>query len=166
MRRVLVIGSPGAGKSTLAAGIASRTGLPLIHLDAHYWRPGWIETGKEEWAERVNLLASGDDWVMDGNHGGTLALRLARADTVLWLDFPVWLCLVRIVGRALRYRGRVRPDMAEGCPERLSLEFFFYTARFPWDGRRRIVEKLPAFTETLVRLRGPREAEAYLANLA
>jgi adenylate kinase family enzyme len=165
VERILVIGSPGAGKSTLAAAIAARTGLPLLHLDGHYWRAGWIEPDKQDWAAQVEALAAGERWVMDGNYGGTLPMRLARADTVIWLDFPVWLCLVRIVRRAVRYRGRVRPDMAQGCPERLRWEFLSYTARFPWGGRRRIVAKLPAFTGTLVRLRRPREAARFLREL-
>jgi adenylate kinase family enzyme len=166
MQRVLVIGSPGAGKSTLATEIARRVGLPLVHLDRHYWRAEWIEPDKEEWARQVEGLAAGGSWVMDGNYGGTLAMRLARADTVIWLDFPVWLCVWRILRRAIRYRGRTRPDMADGCPERLEWEFLAYTARFPWTGRRRIAAKLPAFTGTLIRLRRPREAARFLARLA
>ena len=165
MERVLVIGSPGAGKSTLATAIGERTGLPVIHLDRHYWRPGWTEPDRDQWAAEVAALTAGERWVMDGNYGGTLALRLGRADTVVWLDFPVRLCLARIVRRALRYRGRVRPDMAEGCPEQMSWEFFSYTARFPWGGRRRIVEKLPAFGGTLIHLRHPRAVARFLAGL-
>jgi adenylate kinase family enzyme len=165
MRRVLVIGSPGAGKSTFAAALARRTGLELIHLDRHYWRAGWTEPDPAEWAEEVARLTAREAWVMDGNYGGTLALRLARADTVIWLDFPVWLCLWRIIRRAVRYRGRVRPDMAQGCPERLEWEFVSYTARFPWSGRRRIVEKLPLFNGTLVHLRRPSEGKRFLAGL-
>ena len=165
MQRVLVIGSPGAGKSTFAAALASQTGLELIHLDRHYWRSGWTEPDTSAWAAEVAKLAARERWVMDGNYGGTLALRLQRADTVVWLDFPVWICLWRIIRRAARYRGRVRPDMAEGCPERLEWEFVSYTARFPWGGRRRIVAKLPAFTGTLVRLRRPSEAPHFLAKL-
>jgi adenylate kinase family enzyme len=165
VERVLVIGSPGAGKSTLAAQISRRTGLPLIHLDGHYWGVGWTEPDKQEWAERVTALAAADQWVMDGNYGGSLELRLARADTVLWLDFPAWLCLVRIVRRAIRYRGRVRPDMADGCPERLTWEFLSYTAGFRRGGRRRIVERIPAFRGKLIRLCRSREAARFLAML-
>jgi len=165
MQRVLVIGSPGAGKSTFAEALARSTGLELIHLDRHYWRAGWTEPDASEWAAEVGRLAARERWVMDGNYGGTLALRLGRADTVVWLDFPVPLCLWRIVRRAVRYRGRVRPDMAEGCPERLTWEFLSYTARFPWSARRRIVATLPEFAGTLVRLRRPGAATRFLARL-
>lgn len=81
------IGSPGAGKSTLAAEVARRTGLPLVHLDRLYWRAGWVESDKAEFVERVRETVAAPRWVIDGNYGGTLPIRLERADTVLWLDF-------------------------------------------------------------------------------
>jgi adenylate kinase family enzyme len=165
MERVLVIGPPGAGKSTLATEIASRTGLPLIHLDRHHWRPGWVEADEAEWQIEVAALIAREQWVMDGNYGGTLPARLTRADTVIWLDLPVWLCLARIFHRALKYRGQTRPDMAEGCPEQLNWAFLVYAARFPWVGRKRILAKLPAFTGRLIRVRRPRDAERFLRSL-
>jgi len=166
MERVLVLGAPGSGKSTLAAAIARQAGLPLVHLDQHYWRPGWVEPDPAEWLRQVEALAAGERWAMDGNYGGTLAPRLARADTIVWLDFPTWLCLARIAGRALRHHGRVRADMAQGCPERLEWEFFAYTATFRRRARRRIVEHLRDFPGTIVRLRRPREVARFLAGLA
>jgi adenylate kinase family enzyme len=165
MLRVLVIGSPGSGKSTLATAVAQRMGLPLVHLDQHYWRPGWVEPDKETWARQVEALAAGERWVMDGNYGGTLAPRLARADTVVWLDFATWVCLARIVRRAARHRGRVRPDMADGCPERLRGEFIAHVLRFRRASRRRIVDKLARFTGPLIHLRRPREAARFLSAL-
>ena len=165
MERVLVIGSPGAGKSTLATAIARRTGLPLIHLDRHHWRAGWVEADKTEWEPQVAALSAGERWVIDGNYAGTLAARLARADTVIWLDFPVWLCVWRVLRRAVQYRGKTRPDMADGCAERLDWEFLVYTARFPWAGRERILAKLPAFSGRLIRFRRPREAARFLKSL-
>jgi adenylate kinase family enzyme len=165
VERVLVIGSPGSGKSTLATAIARRTRLPLIHLDQHYWRPGWVEPDDETWAGQVRALASGERWVMDGNYGGTLDLRLPRADIVVWLDLPTRLCLWRIARRALRHRGEVRPDMAEGCPEQLRPDFILHVLRFPRHSRRRIVNHLQGFTGTLLRFRRSREAARWLATL-
>jgi adenylate kinase family enzyme len=165
VERVLVIGSPGAGKSTLAAEVARLSGLPLVHLDRLHWKPGWVESGQEEFDARLAEAIAAPRWVIDGNYGRTLPLRLTRADTVVWLDFPAWLCLARIVRRALRYRGKVRPDMAEGCPEQMSWEFFSYTARFPRDGRRRIAAKLQSFRGRVLRLHDPREVRSWLAGL-
>jgi adenylate kinase family enzyme len=165
VERVLVIGSPGSGKSTLATAIARRTGLPLIHLDQHYWRPGWIEPDDKTWAAQMQALAAGERWIMDGNYGGTLDLRLPRADTVVWLDLPTLLCLWRIGRRALRHRGEVRPDMAEGCPEQLRPDFVLHVLRFRRNSRRRIVNHLQGFTGSLLRFRRPSEAARWLAAL-
>jgi adenylate kinase family enzyme len=165
VQRVLVLGSPGSGKSTLAAAIARRTDLPLVHLDQHYWRSGWVEPTAEEWARQVEALAAGERWVMDGNYGGTLAVRLPRADTVVWLDLPTHVCLWRIARRALRHRGEVRPDMAPGCPERLRPEFVLHVLRFRFNSRRRIVERLDGYGGTLVCLRKPRDVKGFVAGL-
>lgn len=165
MERVLVIGSPGSGKSTLATRIARRTGLPIVHLDREYWRSGWVEPDPAEWRETVEALTARPRWVMDGNYGGTLELRLRRADTVIVLDLPAWLCTARIVIRALRHRGRVRPDMAEGCPEQISWEFIRYTATFPWHARRRTEARLASYDGDVRRLRSRAEADAFLASL-
>ena len=165
MQRVLVVGGPGSGKSTLAAAIGRRTGLPVIHLDQHYWRPGWVEPDKPEWLGRVEALVGADSWVIDGNYGSALNVTFARADTLVWLDLPTWLCLWRIVRRAARHRGGVRPDMAEGCPERLEWEFVAYTATFRGAARQRIVDRLPGFRGTIMRLARRREVESFLRSL-
>ena len=95
MQRVLVIGSGGAGKSTLSAEIGERLGLPVVHLDALYWRAGWTEPDGDEWDQRVRQALDREAWVMDGNYGGTLDLRLEAADTVLPGPPPLALSLAR-----------------------------------------------------------------------
>src|SRR2546423_9077146 len=99
MRKIMLSGAGGSGKSVMATRIAAQTGLPLIHLDALFWKPGWIETPREKWRRIVEELVRGDAWVMDGNYGGTLDLRLAACDTVLFLDFPPIVCLWRVLKR-------------------------------------------------------------------
>jgi len=96
MRRVLVIGSPGAGKSTFARELARRTGLPLTHLDAEYWRPDWVRPRVAEWEVKVRGLIAAA-WILDGNYTTTALLRAARTDTVVVLDYPRTLCLYRAV---------------------------------------------------------------------
>ena len=164
MQRVLVIGSPGSGKSTLATELARLTGLPLIHLDQQYWRPGWVEPPAEEWRRQLEEIIARDEWVMDGNYGGSLELRLQRADTVIDLEFPAWLCVLRILRRIAGSWRRVRPDMAEGCPEQWSLEFLVYTARFPWTARKRTNAKLERFRGNRITLRSPAEVRRFLAS--
>lgn len=106
MRRVLVIGSGGAGKTTLARRIAARTGLPPIHLDALFWKPGWVPTPEPGWDAVVAELVTRDAWVMDGNYGRTLPQRLAAADTVIFLDYPRLRCIWRALRRSIRHHGR------------------------------------------------------------
>jgi adenylate kinase family enzyme len=144
MRRILIIGPGGSGKSTLARRIGDCTGLPVVHLDSMYWKEGWVETPKEEWARVVQDLAAREAWVMDGNYGGTLDLRLAVADTVVFLDLPRWVCLWRVVKRRIWFHGRSRPDMCPGCPERLSWAFLKWIWSYPRARRPGILQRLQA----------------------
>ncbi len=162
MQRILIIGSPGAGKSTLSHELGKRIGLPLHHLDRLFWLPGWVERDRDEGrAELAGILAR-DRWIIDGNYGSTLPMRVARADTVIWLDYPTWLCLSRAVRRRWHYRGATRPDMTEGCPERFDLEFMLYIANFRAAWQHRNAAALSDFGGTVVRLRSPAETRAWL----
>lgn len=162
MQRVLVIGSPGAGKSTLSHALAQRTGLPLYHLDKMHWLPGWVERDRAEAFAHVAEVLAEDCWIIDGNYGSTLPLRLKRADTVVWLDYPTWLCLWQALKRWRHFRGRARPDMNEGCHERLDLEFLLYIARFRSGWNRRNAHMLSDFPGEIIQLQNPDDAEAWL----
>lgn len=120
MKKILIIGSGGVGKSTLARELGTILGLEVIHLDTWYWNPGWVETPKAEWQSIVQDLTLPESWIMDGNYSGTLDLRLSVADTVIFLDFTRILCLARVIKRRFMYAGQSRPDMASDCPERLN----------------------------------------------
>jgi adenylate kinase family enzyme len=92
-----------------------RTGLPVIHLDVHFWKPGWAPTPETEWREEQRGLLSGEDWIVDGNDA-TLDVRLERADTVVFLDTPWWICAARAMVRGLRKRP-VGFELPGGCDE-------------------------------------------------
>ena len=110
-RRIVVTGLAGSGKSTLAVALAARTGLPVIHLDLSFWKPGWVAPSETEWRKEQRDVLAGDAWIADGNYHETLDLRLERADTVVVLDMAWWRCS----GRAL-LRGFRMPDaLPEGC---------------------------------------------------
>jgi adenylate kinase family enzyme len=108
-----------------------------VHLDRHYWQPGWVEPTREVWRETVARLADEPAWVMDGNYSATWDLRLPKADVIVWLNRPRWLCLSRVVLRSAAGLGGTRPDMAPGCPEKLPDRQFL---QFIWDYPARSIE--------------------------
>lgn len=115
-RRIVVTGMAGSGKSTFSRALAARTGLPVIHLDVHYWKPGWVEPLEAEWRQMQHRLLAGEEWIVDGNYHGTLDLRLERAETVVFLDTPWWVCAGRALVRGLRKRP-AEFELPEGCDE-------------------------------------------------
>jgi adenylate kinase family enzyme len=145
----------------LARQIGRITGLPVIHLDQHYWLPGWQEPDKGTWLRKVGSLLGRPQWVMDGNFGGTLALRLSAADTAIFLDFPTRVCLGRVLRRVVGSLGRTREDMAPGCPERFDFSFLKYVYRYRGEDRYRHLAAVEAFSGNLMILHRPFE----VANL-
>jgi adenylate kinase family enzyme len=126
-----------------------------------------VEPPKDEWDRRVREMIAGERWILDGNYGRTVDVRFAAADTIVFLDFPRRISIPRVVRRAIVYRGRTRPDLAEGCPEQVPLEFLLYLWRYPRDSRPRIVRAMRgsgAHARHVV-LRAPREVDRFLASL-
>lgn len=166
-----MIGSGGAGKSTFARRLGELLGIEVIHLDALYWNPGWVETPKPVWAERVAELVQRDTWIMDGNYSGTFDIRLKACDAVVFLDMPRLLCLWRVLKRSMIYRNRNRPDMGAGCQEKLDREFIKFLLwiwNYPERTRPKIIDWMRenAGSKTVVRLRSPAEAERYLSAVS
>lgn len=142
MRRILILGSAGSGKSTLARQLGALLNLEVIHLDFYWWQEGWRPAPRDLWLEKVFEFIKLDSWIMDGNYLQTLPLRLEAADTVIFLDFPRSLCLWRVIKRRFEYRGKSRPDMAPGCPEKIDWEFLKWIWRFPKVNKPWIMELL------------------------
>jgi len=128
MNRIMIVGQPGSGKSTLARALGERTGLPVVHIDKIHWQPGWVERDRAETSRLCREAEQQARWIFEGGHSATWPSRLMRADMLVCLDRPVGLRLWRVMRRAVTGLGRTRPDMADGCPERLSSlpEFIHY----------------------------------------
>ena len=167
MRRVIIIGQPGSGKSTLARALGARTYLPIHHMDHIHWKAGWRERAAAEKVRMVEDIVARDAWILEGNNTATAALRLARCDTVIWLDLPILPRLARVTKRSLRYLGRSRPDLPEGCPEQLDPAFFRYIWRTRDTGRaklRAVFEAAPGHV-TRLRLTSAATVRAFLEDL-
>lgn len=166
MKRILVIGSGGSGKSTFAMKLGQILNLEVIHLDKFYWRAGWVEPSKEEWSQTVMELINRESWIIDGNYGGTLELRMQRCDTIIFLDLSRLLCVWRIFKRNLRYRRGGRPDMAEGCIEKLDLEFVSWVWNYSRRSRPKVLELIRAHApdKRVIWLRSKAEVQQFLSN--
>lgn len=162
-KRILIIGSGGAGKSTLSKKLAEKWKLPLVHLDALFWNAGWVPTPKQEFRKIIQAKLAEDEWIIDGNFDSTLAFRAKYADLIIFLDFPKVLCTYRVLKRAWKYRGTTRPDMAPGCTEKIDIEFAKWVWRFPRDARPGIVNILKDIKDAdICILRNPKEVKSFL----
>jgi adenylate kinase family enzyme len=167
MRRVLVLGSPGSGKSTFSHKLGAITGLPVIHLDQLFWEPGWVQAPTEVFLQRLRDALAREEWIIDGNFASSLDLRVPRADRIILFERSRLACVARIGRRIATSHGVVRDDMAPGCPERLDFDFLKYVWSFPaklWPQTLAAIERHGAMARTIT-LRSDRETAAFLAQL-
>ena len=166
MKKILIIGSGGAGKSTMARRLHEAIGIETIHLDKVFWQPNWVETPKDEWEKTIENLLKKDSWIMDGNFGGTMETRFAACDTVIFLDMPRTVCLWQAYKRFLFYNGDSRPDMAEECGEKFDLEFYKWIWDFPKRTKPKIEALIKQFQDTkeIIRLASKKEIEDFFTN--
>ena len=163
LNRIMVIGCCGAGKSTLSFQLVDHFDLPLFHLDQLFWKPGWIESERDEWIAKHQEVIDQDRWIIDGNFKSTMSERLERADLVICMDLPRWKCLWGVLKRWFQHRGKTRPDMNEGCKERLDWEFTKYVWDFHRDQRPGLLKQLAKFENKKIHLvRSRKEANSLL----
>ena len=146
-RRVLVIGMAGSGKSTFSRALSAKTGLKLVQLDVHYWKPGWVEPTEGEWRDTQRTLLAGDRWIADGNYYDTADVPLERADTVVLLDTPWWLCAARAFVRGLRSQEAELPPGSKDSRTRRLRNEWWLVGRV-WLGRRSEPERARALIAT------------------
>ena len=163
----MIVGAPGSGKSTLARALGERTGLPVRHVDHVHYAPGWVERPRDEKLAMIRRIEAEERWIIEGGLSETWPERVARADALVWLDRSVGLRLLRVARRTWTYLGRTRPDLPDGCPERLnrrSLEFFGYV----WRTRKTSREKMRRLHDAArpglaaFRLRDDRQVAAFV----
>lgn len=163
MKRIMVIGCPGSGKSTFSRALYQKTGIPLFHLDMMYWNPDRTTVEKAVFRERLADVIQKDEWIIDGNYGSTIELRLQACDTVIFLDYSPDVCLDGIMKR----RGKVRSDMPWTEKEdEEDQQFIEFVKSFASQSRPMIVELLDRYPQKEVFIFKDRdEADRFLNRL-
>lgn len=165
MQRIMIIGCAGAGKTTLAQNLAERLDIPWFSMDQLYWNENWTPAEKSVIAAQQRDILARDHWIIEGNYSNHMPDRLALADTVIFLDFPVHVCFPRVLWRSFKYRGQVRPHMPKGCPERFDLEFLSYVLTFQKEKRPALNQTFEAFDGKQIRLTSKRDVANFLETL-
>lgn len=167
MKRVAVIGCGGSGKTTLARELAARLGIEVVHLDGLYYGPDWSTTPADEWQALQRNLVAQPSWIIEGNYASTMPIRVAAADTIIYLDLPTHVCLWSVLRRRLKFRSRSRPDL--GVYDRINWQFI----RFIWSFRRTRRPHILALIDehkqpgaSVVRLTSRRAANEFVCDAA
>ena len=142
LERILIMGCSGAGKSTFSKELGFILNLPIYHLDKIYWGEGWEPIESCKFEEEICKITLESRWIIDGNFRKTMDIRLRAADTIIFFDLPRYLCLFRVIKRRIRYHGKTRPDMNEGCKEKIDPEFLKWIWNFNKINRPEILAKI------------------------
>ena len=161
MKRVIVIGCPGSGKSTFARALQTRTGLSLHYLDMLYWNADRTTVARDAFRARLNEILLQEEWIIDGNYSSTMELRMQACDTIFFLDYATEVCLAGILSR----RGKARPDMPWVEIDE-DTEFTAYVRDFQVNSCPQILSLLDRYADREIHvLKTREEADAYLNAL-
>lgn len=168
MNQIMIIGvSAGVGKSTFARRLGKLTGTEVTHLDRLYWKPGWVEAPAEEFSAAQREIVERDQWIIEGNYTSTIDIREPNADTVIYLELPLRVCLYRVVKRRIRYHGRTREDLTEGCPEKIDWAFLKFIVTTYGPRKKKMLERMQRYAnegKTVHHLMSSAQIEGFLST--
>ncbi|MGM0522856.1 MAG: hypothetical protein ACQER2_02225 [Bacillota bacterium] len=164
MQRILILGSPGTGKSTLARELNHILQLPLYHLDQLFFETDWV-INEAKFNQQLQAVLNQDQWIIDGNYAASLPNRLTRADAVIYLDYPTPVALSGVIKRYFQYKHTTRPDMAPGCTEQLQPSFLWYVFSFKWKKRKQTLKSLTSANIPVYFFHSRKETATFLQTL-
>lgn len=148
MNKIMVIGvGAGVGKSTFARRLGKLTSIEVTHLDRLYWKPNWVEAPLEEFRAAQRQVVQNEQWIIEGNYSRTFDIRESSADTVIYLELPLSVCLYRVLKRRVQYHGKTRDDIGEGCEEKIDWIFLQYILKTYGSRRKKMVERIQHYAE-------------------
>lgn len=168
MRKVAIIGSPGAGKSTFASQLGEVLSIEIIRLDAVFWNPDWSDIPHSEWKQTLTEIMQQERWIVDGNHPNAIDHYLEAADTIIFLDFHPVLCVQRVLIRLFKNLGQSRPDLPGFVPEVFDWDVLKGVWFYPKGARSTILQKLEQYAEgrQVYQLYKPVEVKEFLQRVS
>ncbi|MDZ3952320.1 topology modulation protein [Bacillus thuringiensis] len=171
MKRIMIIGiSAGVGKSTFAQKLGKALNINVYHLDSLFWKSNWVEASFEEFSKAHQEIVKQTQWIIEGNYNNTIEIRAKSADTIIYLELPLHVCLYRVIKRWLMNIGKTRPDMGVNCKEKIDWNFikFIYTTYYP--RKRKMGERLKALQvlgskKNIIILKSKQEINSYLEQI-
>ena len=163
MKKIIVIGCPGSGKSTFSRSLQKVIKIPLFHLDLLYWNADRTIVEESIFHQRINEIIQKDEWIIDGNYGSTMELRLQECDTVFFLDYPLEVCLNGIKER----KGKIRLDMPwQEKEDEEDIEFNTFVKNFNMQNRPKIIELLKKYSYKEIHIfKNRNEADEFIYQL-
>lgn len=163
MKKIMVIGCPGSGKSTFSRKLHNITQIPLYHLDMMYWNADRTIVDKAVFRERLVDALQQEAWIIDGNYGSTMEMRMQACDTVIFLDYPLEVCLEGVRSR----RGKARTDMPwVEAEDEEDAEFLAFIKSYNLESKPKVLELLEKYKDkNIVIFKSRGEAEEFLERL-
>lgn len=163
MKKIIVIGCPGSGKSYFSKKLSEILNIPKYHLDCIYWKENWAPTSKEIFIEKIKDILSQDNYIIDGNYNSTLRIRFESCDTIYFLDMPTQICIDSIIFRT----GKKREDLPDYLTEDGNIEEFLELVKnFNETKRNNIINLIEEYKhKNIIVFKNREEVNQYLLNL-